>query len=423
MNNPKLNLINNYITMNSFQNYGSYHPVNNSNGDPTHEYIDCELINNSTTDLSPIPVIFNNVKTRQIIDDCSNYYLSVVRWSLDCGLPQIIPQMALSSVGGTNIDQTAYNINIAVTKGSEGNSIFHYPIDFKYVNFEPENFTVTVPTTQPSKPDQVYNNPYYYIHSIGHFLNMVNTTINNLLEDLVTYASSSNTLELTVLDLPTAPIHFDWNGSVISANLPTGWIYGKDKTFNFYITMNTPLHNLFDTFPYRFLDSSLDAADEGRNFCFMFYDHQWDSTYSEGTTPLIDYFVFNQEGSSVPSWSPVNSIVFQTSTIPVNPTHTGAPVYAGKNLKDSIQASGISNVLTDFEIPLDRGDEYTNALIYYTPNSEYRLFDINSNGSLKDLNIQIYWKDKLGFIHQFLMKNGASCSLKLLLRKKSFNGI
>jgi hypothetical protein len=403
--------------MNSFQNYGSYHPVNNSSNDPTHEYIDCEIINNSTTDLSPIPVIFNNVKTRQIIDNCSDYYLSVVRWSLDSGLPQIIPQMKLSSSGGTNIEHTVYNVNIGYSLGSEGNNTIIYPIMAEQVNFIPENLTVPVPAEQPETPDQVYTNPYYFINSIGGFLHMLNVTINSRYESLLAttgYLPAGSTF-------PTAAPHFDWNGSVISASLPEGWLYGANKDINFYITVNTPLHNLFDTFPYRYLNNSLTASDEGRNYTFMFYNHQWEATYTAGS-PLIDYFVYNQEGSSVPGWSPVSSIVFQTSTIPVNPTQSGAPVYAGENLKQSIQASGISNILTDFQIPLDRGDEYTNALLYYTPTSEYRLFDMNSNAGLKDLNIQIFWKDKLGFIHPFLMKNGASASLKLLLRKKSFNG-
>jgi hypothetical protein len=404
--------------MNSFQNYGSYHPVNNTNSDPTHEYIDAEIINNSTTNLSPIPVVFNQVKTSNIVDDCSEYYLSVVRWSLDSGLPQIIPQMELSSTGGTNIHKMAYTINLGYSLSSEGNNIVHFPFTAESVYFIPEDFTVRVPTTQPVNPDEVYNNPYYYIHSVGGFLSMVNATLKSLYESLV----ASHAFVPAGSDIPTAPIHFDWNGSVISASLDAGWIYQQQQPINFYITMNTPLHNLFDTFPYNYLDSSVLAGTEGRNYRFMFYNNQWDSTYSAGD-PLVDYYIFNQESSSVPSWSPVNSIVFQTSTIPVNPSNTGAPTYSGLNLKDSIQASGISSILTDFEIPLERGTEYTNSILYYTPSSEYRLFDLVSNGGLLNLNIQIFWKDKLGFIHQFLMKNGASCSLKLLLRKKSFNGL
>jgi hypothetical protein len=410
--------------MNSFQNYGSYHPVNNSNSNPTHEYIDCEIINNSSTDLSPIPVIFNNVKTRQIIDDCSDYYLSVVRWSLDSGLPQIIPQIELGS--GTNVNRSSYWINIGIEKfGTFGAINFPLSVPINVV-FAPDNLTVPVPGQQPTSPDQVYNNPYYFINSIGRFLDMVNTAVITAYGHLKTYAATDPQAypQLTAA-LPTAPPHFDWNGSVISANVDARWIYRStlaNNQYNFYLSMNTPLYNLFDTFPSIYINNSTNASDNGRNYSLMFYKNQWDSNYSAGD-PLVDYYVYNQEGSSVPSWSPVSSIIFQTSTIPINPTQSGAPLYAGQNLKDSIQASGISNILTDFEIPLDRGDEYTNALLYYTPSSEYRLFDMNSNGPLKDLNIQIYWKDKLGFIHPFLMKNGASATLKLLLRKKSFNGI
>jgi hypothetical protein len=415
--------------MNSFQNYGSYHPVNNSDNNATHEYIDCDIINNST-DLSPIPVVFNNVKTRQIIDDCSDYYLSVVRWSLESGLPQIIPEIQLGV--GSNVDTTVYKINIGI-ENLNGDPFISCPFAAKTVTFVPDNLTVPIPGLQPTTADQVYNNPYYYVNSISHFLQMVNKTLVESYNALYTWqALPGNPVLLPLAALPTAPPHFDWNGSEISANMDAKWIYKTNipaptipanaSQFRFYICMNTPLYNLFDTFPSKFLSKTIASSNLGRNYALMFYENQWDDTYSAGD-PLVDYYFFNQEGSSVPAWSPVSSIVFQTSTIPVNPTQSGAPVYAGTNLKDSIQASGISNILTDFQIPLDRGDEYTNALLYYTPSSEYRLFDMNSNGPLKDLNIQLFWKDKLGFIHPFLMKNGASASLKLLLRKKSFNGL
>ena len=420
--------------MNSFQNYGSYHPINNSNDNATHEYIDCEIINNST-DLSPIPVVFNNVKTRQIIDDCSDYYLSVVRWSLDSGLPQIIPEMELSPVivGGTAIERSVYWLNIGIEKVATFGTInFLDPGTIENVQYYSNNLTVPIPAVQPSSADQVYTNPYYFINSIGEFLDNVNKAIIQAFEGLKVYGLTNPAAYpgLTAA-LPTAPPHFDWNGSVLSANVDAGWIYKSSLNpipplnpprYNFYLSMNTPLYNLFNTFPAKYLDKSTLASNEGRNYALMFYPNQWDDTYSAGD-PLIDYYFFNQEGSSVPGWSPVSSIVFQTSTIPVNPTQSGAPVYAGKNLKEAIEASGISNILTDFQIPLDRGDEYSNALLYYTPSGEYRLFDMNSNGSLKDLNIQLFWKDKLGFIHPFLMKNGASASLKLLLRKKSYNGL
>ena len=435
--------------MNSFQNYGSYHPINNSSNNATHEYIDCEIINNSTDDLSPIPVIFNNVKTRQIINDCSDYYLSVVRWSLDSGLPQIIPQIDLGGTSGTNTDinQTIYRINIGFDGGffneddESAVQVFTtggaYTSTVQIIEFEPENLTVPVPSSPPTSQDEVFTNEYYYTNSVGNFLHMVNEALRNAFAAFIVQYKIAFPAVNTFANqyYPSDCPHFDWDGSLISLNCGAGWLYRKNiylaetpgtPPFNFYITMNTPLYNLFNTFPSRFINSSLNGStlgsSLGANYALMLHEHQWEATYTTGS-PLIEYFVFNQEGSSVPSWSPVSSIVFQTSTIPINPTQSGAPVYAGKNLKDSIQASGISNILTDFQIPLDRGDEYTNALLYYTPSSEYRLFDMNSNGALKDLNIQIYWKDKLGFIHPFLMKNGASASLKLLLRKKSFNGL
>jgi hypothetical protein len=426
--------------MNSFQNYGSYHPVNNTNENATHEYIDCEIINNSTTNLDPIPVVFNQVKTSQLVDNCSDYYLSVVRWSLDSGLPQIIPQIKLGN--GTAINDTEYIVNIGwdnavnpTTDASRANIVF-YPEDAPTVTtrliFEPEDITLTPPAKQPLSQDDVYNNQYYYMHSIGNFLEMLNKAIATAFATF----TAKNAITSTAVGgkIPLAAPHFDWNGSVITANVPDSWVYDKNRPVrptsplatvqysNFFLSFNTPLHNLFDTFPYRYINNSVASFEKGQNYVMLFHTNQWDDTYSAGS-PLTNYYTYNQEGSSVPGWSPVNSILFQTTTIPINPSKTGAPTYLGESLQTTLQQSGISNVLTDFQIPLDRGDEYTNAILYYTPSSEYRLFDLNSNGGLLNINIRIFWKDKLGFIHPFLLKNGAGGSLKMLLRKKNFNGL
>lgn len=412
--------------MNSFQNYGSYHPVNSTKEDPTHEYVDCEIINNSTTDLSPIRVIFNQIKTSHVIDNCDHYYLSVIRWSLDSGLPQIVPQIQLGP--GGNVNDTVYKLNIGI-QNIDGTGLITYPLDVTTIIFVPDDNTVPVPTAQPTRQDQVNTNPYYFISSISHFLEMVNKALSDAYDKLVVFKNQVSPVSpIAGKTIPVAPPHFDWNGSEISCNIDAKWIYNRATPapgagdLRFYISMNTPLYNLFDTFPSKFVSNTVASSDLGANYNLFFYENQWESNYSAGT-PLIDYYVFNQEGSSVPAWSPVSSIVFRTSTIPVNPTNTGAPTYSGENLKNSIQASAISSVLTDFQIPLEKGNEYSNALLYYTPSGEYRLFDLISNGGLLNLNVEIYWKDKLGFVHPFLLKNGASATLKLLFRKKSYNGL
>ena len=68
------------------------------------------------------------------------------------------------------------------------------------------------------------------------------------------------------------------------------------------------------------------------------------------------------------------------------------------------------------------GTEYTRNLLYYSPVSEYRLFDMISQSSLQNLNISVAWLDKYGFSHPMCIKYGATASIKLLLRKKTFNG-
>jgi hypothetical protein len=160
----------------------------------------------------------------------------------------------------------------------------------------------------------------------------------------------------------------------------------------------------------------------------MLYDNYFKTTYSYSPsgsgTNTVPMNIYTQQQSSIPGWSPLQSVVFNSASIPVSASATGAPAFLGPDLASSNASNTQSVVLTDFNVPLTTGLEASQgSIIYYVPSSEYRLFDLVSNSQLQILNIQANWLDKFGFSHQFLIPYGCSASMKILLRKKSFNGI
>ncbi len=416
--------------MNQLRALQSFHPNSNANNDPSHEYVDAVVTNNSTNtgvnaSIEPIPIVFNQIKTSNIIDDCSQYYLSVIRWSVETSLPIIIPTM---KIGLTPTEETTgeteYYVNMIFKSGST------LPV---YANFtgvgdqiildERTDMTIRVPLN-PQKVEDYLNNPYYYLDSVQSFLNLVNEAYGRLFAPIKT-AGGSNLAE----ELP--PI-FTWDpeASKICLSVTRYFVRNVEKPTDatIFMSMSTSLYNLLNTFNTVRINSNPANTDRGADYIFNLTSLGGLNVSSSGgtTNPVVTYN-YIQESSSVPSWSPVSSLVFVTNSIPVNATHSGTPQFQQNNnlgvqIGSSLSQNATASVLTDFEIPMETGVEYRN-ISYYSPTSEYRLFDFVSNQQLNNLNIQIFWKDKYGQLHPLTLRQNASASIKLMLRKKDFNGV
>ncbi len=391
----------------------------NTVGDPTHTYIDLDIVNNSTN-YQPQPVIFQQTNLSNIVDKIDDYYMSVVKWSFNANIPVIIPKMELNTTGTPveNFDSnTSYYINIGYGEFIS-NATFNNA-DAECVIFQPENLYITTPKYKPVSQVDVNSNEYYYIYSVDNFLKMVNDAI-----ELVFNKKKSQYPSL--LEKAVSPI-FVWNveTETIKLIVSNEFIQGMN-TETFYISFNTDLYNLFDTFPSKCLNFTNNPI-YGNNFVFSInnmYDYnsiQFNSP--KGTTNYILLYTFNQQSSSVPSWSPVSNIVFTTNSMAINPEISGGTQYLGQDLKNINAVQNVILSITDFTIPMQSGVEYSRALLYYIPSSEYRLIDGMSNSSLNRITMQIFWKDKLNFFHFVNLKQGANASVKIMFRKKSFNGI
>jgi hypothetical protein len=415
--------------------------------DPTHEYVDCVLTNNNQRpDFRPIIINFQQNKTANIVDKANEYYLSVVRWSLHSSLPVIIPEMNINQAAFQQDDlflfNTEYWLNI-------GWGLTPYePLSFaqainngRNVLFVPEDQTIPQPVFRPTSTLDLYNQPYYYIKSIQHFLDMVNVTISSGL--LALKAGSDNPAispeAKTIIDSTAFP-KFVWNANSgkIEFLCSLEWMYESDFDFNdptklkLFLTMNPKLMNLFDTFPhvtksYRntndiAVQSTLAEGFGTENTVYFSYNYGVNSheeSIDGGVSKEI--YINSQQASSVPSWSPVGSITFNTFQIPVHNSLISSPDFAGDQLDTTLSQNTLSNVLTDFTLPLVRGDEYSNQMTYFIPTSEYRLFDLVSDSYLKSLNIAVKWIDTYGNLHPLYLKYGTSASIKLMFRKKDFN--
>lgn len=421
-----------------------------SSDSAVHQYVDVDVVNNRTVDsfgsspMVPQPLIFNQIKLQNIVDNCSDYYISVIRWSMDSIIPVIIPQIPVYPAGRATEDfplETEYRVsfsyglesNSPATTGPFATPAAYLPDTNTIVMFDnPDNLFLDLPKEYPRTQEEIYQNPYYHLSTVQSFLNMINRAITSAWSSVGTIESDPPGPRPIGVDPPK----FIWNSTIGKIELVARreFIYfgpgltipdynnnfNVARTPNFFINVNTSLYNLLSTFGFKCINPTREGDLAANSYSLYLYNVNQRFQYStDQGNVAIEVFIYTQDNSSVPSWTPCTSLQFTTATIPVNPSATSAPLFLGDNLRSTLAASAQSNVITDFQIPLTTGTELTGQL-YYAPSSEYRLFDLVTNGPLQQLNIEVTWLDKYGFSHPFLLKNGGTASLKLMLRKKIF---
>ena len=120
--------------------------------------------------------------------------------------------------------------------------------------------------------------------------------------------------------------------------------------------------------------------------------------------------------------NPIASIVFSTGLLSIFATNTSPPtsynMYSFCNFTSSGNNSNLTNIITDFEIPMSEINQYR-PVIYYNPTSEYRLVDMRSIVNTNMLDITVCWKTHYGEYIPLKLQPGCAAHIKLLFRHSS----
>jgi len=373
---------------------------------PSHIYYDLNMINNDTTGQNPpLFLKFNEIRNSPVLQDPSQYFLSIIRFSLDTpSLPLFIPQVILNQ---PNPRLLIYTITMTYDVGA--NTITNQ----ENIIFEAQD--VSQPVPRPPLTAQDVSSEFYFIYSYQHWIRNVNqcitTCFNNLKTKVITAGGT----------LPTDNIPFmKWDNPTCTATIyadKAGFDNALANPILFY--MNTPLYTLFSSFEATYYGYSSNVV-FGENFLINIYDNGTNSQTIGTYTALV----MQQEYSTSPLWNPVQAITFNTSLIPVNPDLVSVPKVYNSNqaLFNVGNNSNIDNVLTDFQVSLMKGNEWK-PNIYYSPQSEYRLVQLNGNNPLSSIELTVFWRDAFSNLHPFNLTSGCTGTVKILFRKKSFNGL
>lgn len=428
---------------------------NYNDKNPVHLYYDINIINNDKTGVSASPpIVFNDTRSDVILQNPSEYFLSVNRFTLDTpSLPIFCPLINTTNLFG-NVNRTIYELAVSFGGLATKQSII-IPI-----NFIPQDKTVPVPTLASVQANNIQD--YYYLYSYQYFIDLINTSIQEYFR-ADTYFNVANSTPFFTFNKETnkASIYFpqDTQNTTWGGNYATT---GTGDVKPLFLYMNAPLYNLFSSFNAEYVENitlvggtqnsggwyrliinppnvnatlattSIPANNNilGVNSVPISTFPNRNLTYypaDNGAVPpvpqVVTFTILSQDFATTPLWTPVQAIVFTTSLMPITNELTGVPNVFNDNF-DGITTGGnnrnLTPILTDIEIPLTRGDEYK-PTIYYAPVSEYRLADLQSNTPVNSIQISVFWKDSYGLYHPLLLDAGCSATLKLMFRKKIFN--
>lgn len=382
--------------------------------DSNHIYYNITINNSDNTGAVPAPpVVFNEIRNAPYLTNPNDYFMSVIRFSLESStLPVFIPQAKL---GQSDINKLVYAVTI---EWNNGVSTYSRTLNVQYVA---ENVNARLPAPPVDFIDLKDN--YYYVYSYEWFIQMINTTLADAFNDVNAQLSAVGG------SLPSSnPPVLTWDSNSFKASLncelsttSTNY-YDTSQPNPIKIFFNAPLYNLFSSFKANYLGTQ--AGDLAYQ---LMISNQYFNVLSASPSVDVPGFPYpvirlTQEYPTTPLWTPVQSIVFTTAFLPVVPELTAVPKFFGVDSKffNVGNNSNITSTLTDFEMPLVTGSEYK-PLIQYNPTAEYRLVDLFGNNPISAIEIRIYWKDEYSNLIPLTLAPGASASVKIMFRKKDFN--
>lgn len=409
-----------------------------SSAEPTHIYYDLEVANQALNDtgLPPSRLSFTQVRSSSILDNPNDYFMSIVRFSLDTAgaLPAMIPQIDLqqSNDPSSNFftpdfpNKTVYEVTLSYNDPSGVNFTSTKPVIYiPHIKQGLPYSGFTAPANPPLTITDATTN-YYWVQDLNQWIQMVNKALADAWAFIVTGASLTGDNAI--------PPYLTWNSerniATLYANVA---LFNQGAYWNPYSTpaspapanlwFNAPLRVLFSSFEYTFQEYA-----PPESFLLRVYD-RGDNVVAKGsavggiTNPRFNAFEMVQSYSTGPIMCPIESLIFTTSLLPVLPSLLGVPaLFSGNSGVSNQDNNNIINTVTDLVVNLTTGSEYLPNVIY-EPTAEYRLLDLQSNAPLTSIQISVVWKDIFGQVHDFYIQNGCQASLKVMFRKKSYNNI
>jgi hypothetical protein len=319
------------------------------------------------------------------------------------------------------VNLTIYSVTLSYFLASTGITY----VAQEFLNWVPQDLSapIPIPPNQTATGTQVNDTGYYNCYSYTYFLAVVGKAY----EDA--FASLSAQVVTAGGVLPSIePPYIDWDTTASSGTLFAD-VDGYDTNPNSGYTpikcyMNAPLFALFESFPARYLGYDLTPLNvQGRNFQLLPFNKGATNlqliTPVNGDPPWTAICLY-QECSTTSAWTPIQSLVFISNTLPINPNQVSTPLIYNNGSQIALGGnnSGIANIITD--LVSDTGSYRPNLV--YLPSAQYRYITLFGNRPLFNIDLEIFYRLRTGQLIPFRLQSGGTVTIKIAFIKKDSCG-
>ena len=379
-------------------------------------------------------------------------YISYAPETLNQNLAPIPRSMANPNFVG------AYDI---ATTYQAGNIVYSAAPDKYYKALQSSTGQALVaPYWQITSPEQGQSQDistrYYYVYTFSHWVDLVNLTLETANSALYTAAIATTgitgyTYNQWRTSFPTPILSYSEVTGLFSVAYPASYISAQTVatpaiTGAFTsLYFNSNMEGLFAGFNNVYLNTPVHPSPYGWSNGAV--TPQFPAGYTnlqlvrilglnenvvtpadpiQGYTGKWYRMTQNYESTST-LWSPIDSIVFTSTLLPLQNEQTAPPNALGtRNTGNSAATSqsAFSPIITDVSLDLSTDATGYRKMIYYAPSAEYRMADFqNSKQDIRSIDIQVYWKNRLdNNLYPVSMFNLSNVSFKLMFRKKTATG-
>jgi len=376
---------------------------------PNHVYYDITVSNIENTSTGPPNIYFNETRNSPFVLDPQSYSLSIVRFTLDTNtLPIIQPDIQPSP--NSNVNLTNYSITL---EWSNPVAPFQTFIQQSFITYIPQNKQAIIPAPPSQTLTGLQNNEtgYYDIFNYQYWILLINNTFQQCYTALNAQVVGAG-LALPSAFTPTMSWDVDKNIAILNADQA-----GYDDTASNYIAIyfNSPLFNLFSSLP--FIIESTDITSGGKNARIIMSGFGGANVIQyPPVAPTYVALQIVQEYSTIALWTPITSIVFTSNTLPIVANQVSAPLlfFNGKRFQSGGNNSNIAQIITDFVA----SDGIYKPNIVYIPSAQYRLVDLVGNSPLYNIDIEVFYKNRVGEFIPIRLGSGGTTTIKLLFTRK-----
>lgn len=354
-------------------------------------YYDLQISNLSNL---PQRLSFSEIRGSEILNNPTEFYVAPSRFSI--ASVKIPIMKALVNLAQTDVNQLAYSFTMSY------NGINYQ----QFVEFIPENKLITAPVLVNSLN---LSNPYYFIYSYQHFINLLNTALTSCFIGLKNAVGSTFTFT-------NSNIYFDFDITSAIPNLVADLTQYDDNISSGRITLycNEYLSTLLSSFmlyTYEYNEPN------GKHAQLRIFGLPNDSNVMNFDT--YNAYSMYSAYSVVNLWNCISCIRI-TTTLPIASSIISPPklIFSDSNNLNNTQNSNLTSaILTDFAIN-DIYGYVSGGSIDYTATGLLRFVEMFSEHPIYAITLDFYFVLKNGIEIPIYLEPNTSSNIKLNFRNK-----